>query len=790
MRIRGERWRVLDGTVYGDARVLTVQGCERTNQGVRARFLLPFERWERVTGIQTTRVVTRRRWRRLAAALLAEALPAPDSLHTAAAADITILSYQLEPALAVNRGVACRLLLADEVGLGKTIQAGLVVAETLARRGDAHVLVLCPAGLRQQWAGELRHRFRLDPVAADSTWVQRAPPIDSANPWAVHPLILASIDYVKRPEVLKSLEPLVWDLLVVDEAHGTGGSSERHAAVRLLAQRARVVVLLTATPHSGDDAAFSRLTATGDLDDAFPLVVFRRTRADVREGTTRRTHWLRARPTATEHAMHAALATYARRVWRGAASPAARLAMIVLTRRACSSASSLVRSLERRLALLSGAPEAAQLPLPLADVPPGDDEPGAELGAPGLHDAADERRSVEAVLACARHASLAESKLRVLARLLARTAEPAIVFTEYRDTLAALERALSDVSTCQLHGGLTAAERAEALDLFASGRRRVLLATDAASEGLNLQWRCRLVIHLEVPWTPLRIEQRVGRVDRIGQAKVVHQIHLLAGSAEETRVAAVMARWARAANVLSAASTLDERQTAAHIIGGDPIPGRPREDALPRGLMTVNLRTAADMEAARLHTVRALLTGVNAGDSLRHGSPVGAPFVARSSRRNRQRGVSAFWLECSDAADQLIWALILGCDGDGFRAGDASPGAVRSAAALCWASAHASIERDRHRLTEAVVTALRAPLVAAVAREQAIGRCAAARHARMAADLLQARLFDRRDERAASAQRELLDRVLARCQTSAAALARVEGHTFITFRPAFALVAW
>src|SRR5262249_10897912 len=152
-----------------------------------------------------------------------------------------------------------------------------------------------------------------------------------------------------------------------------------------------------------------------------------------------------------------------------------------------------------------------------------DEEPGTELAAPGLADADAERRWLERLLVLARAAETYETKVAAIARFLRRARQPAIVFTEYRDTLERLARAVDGGAVCRaapaarLHGGLTPAERAEELRRFTNGGAPVLLATDAASEGLNLHHRCRLVVNLEVPWTPLRFEQRVGRVDRLGQ---------------------------------------------------------------------------------------------------------------------------------------------------------------------------------------------------------------------------------------------------------------------------------
>ena len=783
VRIRDQRWSVSESTPYADATVVTVVGCDRDNRGARARYLLPFETLERLPSIRSTRLVSRQRWRRLVRDTLASATPSSTSLRAARDADITILPYQLEPALAVVSGVAARLLIADAVGLGKTIQAGLIVAETLARRGDAHTLVICPAGLREQWRSELTERFNLAPVVLDSTSLQRLP-LDGANPWAAHPLVLTSTDYIKRPEVMRALEPLVWDLLIVDEAHGTAGQSDRHAAAARLAQRARTVVMLTATPHSGDDASFGRLIATGDLDTAFPLLVFRRTRADVSGAAGRHTRWLAVRPSALELGMHRALEAYVERVWRRPTSPAARLAMVVLTRRACSSAASLARSVERRLALLSGnTTDDDQLALPLMLADEDDAEPGAQIGAPGLADERDERRTLDALLALARRAARSECKFALLRRLLRRSSEPAIVFTEYRDTLATLDNELAGFHTCQLHGGLTAAERVSVLRDFTTGAKRVLLATDAASEGLNLQHRCRLVVHLEVPWTPTRIEQRVGRVDRIGQARTVHQVHLVTrGTIEQSRVADVVRRGVRAASALNALAgdAADERLTAAYVLGGGTLPGPAQPETAPAaGLITADLRDRAVREAARLLAGRVLRPVRNALPPVIQNRPV--------ATRSRRCGASlwALWLEYVDVDGQPASETLVGVE------------AARMPARLSDAAARTLLDESWARLEQIVrscppthdaLPGMRVAAAVALRRERAIARAIERRHGRMAAGLVQGALFDRRAEREAIAQRDVADQALARCRMRIRALERLD-EIALTVRPAFALIS-
>jgi hypothetical protein len=165
---------------------------------------------------------------------------------------------------------------------------------------------------------------------------------------------------------------------------------------------------------------------------------------------------------------------------------------------------------------------------------------------------------------------LHESKLHALLRLLRRLGdEPAIVYTEYRDTLTHIVEALPPTRAghvAMLHGAMPRGAREESLRRFASGDATLLLATDAAGEGLNLQQRCRLVINIELPWNPNRLEQRVGRVDRLGQARTVHAIHLvLADTGEDILRQTLATRVARIEDALTvsvAATSTDKNRVA------------------------------------------------------------------------------------------------------------------------------------------------------------------------------------------------------------------------------------
>jgi len=542
--VRGSRWRVADVRPYDGCAVVTLHGVVRPLNGRIRRVLSPFDRIEPVERPRRARFVGGRTWQRVCRSAIAAAVPA-GGLSTASTAAIDLLPYQLEPALAIARGYGTRLLLADEVGLGKTVQAGLIASELIARGSVERAIVLAPAGLRDQWVEEFAVRFGLESVRVDGRVLRHTAAVlpIGVNPWLTAPVAIASIDYVKRPEVLPAVAAVPWDLVIVDEAHTAAAESDRRAAAHTLAARAPYVLLLTATPHSGDRELFESLCHVGAVGEA-PLIVFRRTRAAIGMAARRRVHIVRITATAAERRMHAQLRRYAAAVRAEQGRPRGEVALLalgVLHKRMVSSAWSLAMSVERRLRAIAADDEAGgaeQLTLPLGDQW-GEltdvDRPPVWPAALGLADRERERRLLQALLAAAQDASARETKLDYLTRLLRRTREPVVVFTEYRDTLLHVQSALPRPITI-LHGGLGREERADALRVFGSTPGIVLLATDAAAEGLNLHHRCRMVVNLELPWNPSRLEQRIGRVDRIGQQRIVHAFHLVAADLGETDV--------------------------------------------------------------------------------------------------------------------------------------------------------------------------------------------------------------------------------------------------------------
>jgi superfamily II DNA or RNA helicase len=642
--VRGRQWTVSGQTPGADCTAV------RLNEigGDRAQTLLiPFDRLRPIDGRPRPRLVRPRRW-------LHDLDRARLQLHpfggcrAAAHAPLRLLPYQLEPAIAVIRDGVSRVLIADKVGLGKTIQAGLIVLELSQQHDACRALVLVPAGLREQWIAELRLRLGLEATFADSAWIRTARNDRPAhvNPWSLPGIYVASCDLVKRPEVLRALEDVSWDVVVVDEAHTASSRSDRHLAVHAIAGRARHVVLLSATPNNGDPAEFAALCEIGKLGgDPSPLLLFERTRAAAGEHRPRKTVVVSVTCTDHERRMHALLRRYCSRLWDEAGrrgDERARLVAIVLRKRALSSAASLAASVERRLTLLSGSPanEPRQLPLPLPAAADEeileDDEPIAGLAAPGLADANSERRWLTNVAAIAHEAALQESKTRFLLRLLARLrrhgSTSALIFTEYRDTLARLLHriAVAGHEAVVLHGGLTAAERSTVQHTF-NERGGILLATDAAAEGLNLHQRCHLVIHYELPWNPARLEQRCGRVDRFGQTARVHELALVAEHTAERLVIAPLLQRSRGTGPRQGAMlvALTESRVASAVMDGEETAADAGEPAaLPASVTPApaDLAASAIREVARLEETRRLIRRS-------HRCPAGQPKLPISTLR-------------------------------------------------------------------------------------------------------------------------------------------------------------
>jgi len=493
---------------------------------------------------------------------------------------VALEAYQLAPALRLLAKPRPSLLIADDVGLGKTIEAGLALLELMARGRANRILIVTPPGLMDQWRDELLEKFGLSFTILDNAaGVARAQTDLPAgvNPWDALPRVITSLDFLKKETVRHRALRKRWDLVIVDEAHalaesGTPDNPYRTQRTRLgieLRKASRGLLLLTATPHNGYSHSFRSLVELVEPIGA----TFQGSREAVRrrmEGARirrmkaqikRRLPDGREEPvfparevsgipvtglSADEAVLMRKVASYCSRTAREAeGSEAAELvgfAMQIIKKRALSSKVALARTIEHRLAALKKEeereepPDRAELRDFQADLPLG--EAAAERTARRILKSAipaDERRrksevrALETIRRALRKLPAGDPKLEALIAEMQRVLEEdpnekLIIFTEYLDTLAAIEERLAIEQALAgryvvFRGGLSRSQRLKRQDAFEQPEMRLLLATDAASEGLNLQRCCRRVIHVELPWNPNRMEQRNGRVDRYGQMR-------------------------------------------------------------------------------------------------------------------------------------------------------------------------------------------------------------------------------------------------------------------------------
>lgn len=524
---------------------------------------------------------------------------------------VQVEDFQLTPLLRALQSQRISLLLADDVGLGKTIEAGLILTELLIRRRIRRVLILSPAALRKQWQQEMKTKFSLPFEVVDRAethQLQKRLGLD-ANPWRTYSRIVTSYHYLRQPDVLEQFRSacqqpegsaqLPWDLLIVDEAHNLmpanfGEDSDLCKMLRRISPWFEHKLFLTATPHNGHTRCFSglleqldpvRFSQTSDLTSAqhqrIPEVVIRRLKRDINQQDQQAGHTPRFCDRVTEP-VPLYLGSEERRLSRAfgefrqavkqliASSPkseqlAGAFAIEVLNKRLLScpytfaqswyrfqegvkqpeaTAVSSVQAAQRALsedidddletegrlqyaAKTVGSwlkPLIPNLETEIAQVDQALQQLGLILEEEDLPNPIIDERWEKLL-------KVIQTNLRSGEQWL--TTERLVIFTEYKTTLDYLERRLQqqfpeDPSPIKvLYGGLADAEREEIKQAFNDfdDPVRILVATDAASEGLNLQETAHLVLHYDIPWNPARLDQRNGRLDRHGQARDVIVFH-------------------------------------------------------------------------------------------------------------------------------------------------------------------------------------------------------------------------------------------------------------------------
>ncbi len=507
------------------------------------------------------------------------------------------LPHQLVALQRAISGDRIRYLLADEVGLGKTIEAGLILRELKIRGLARRILIVAPTGLVLQWQSEMKTHFNETFYFMGTNSIQGLRAVGfiakDENLWRRYDQIICPLDTVKPMETRRGwnqdqlarynrdrFEDIVsagWDLIIVDEAHRLGGSTEQVARFKLgdaLAQAAPYLLLLSATPHQGKSDAFRRLIGFLDADalpgdDAIsreaiaPLVIRteKRRAIDANGNPLFKPRFTQLIPIewgaahTEQRALYEAVTEYVRDGYNRAIKAkqtAIGFLMILMQRLVTSSTAAIRTALERRLAVLD-LPQ-GQLSLFPEDV--SDDWSSLDgqqqldtILKTRLKALKDERKEVELLLSAARRCEAngpdvkAEALLSQIQRQQREESDPTLkvlIFTEFVPTQVMLADFLErrGFTVVSLNGAMDLLERRHVQQRFASDAQ-ILISTDAGGEGLNLQF-CHVIVNYDLPWNPMKLEQRIGRVDRIGQKHIVRALNFALEGTVELRVRDVL----------------------------------------------------------------------------------------------------------------------------------------------------------------------------------------------------------------------------------------------------------
>ncbi|GGX52648.1 helicase [Streptomyces minutiscleroticus] len=653
IEVRDEEWMVRNHKQVRSGEFLVeAVGASDLVRGQEAKFLVPTMDTPRVLLPENTELVADssphfRRGRLFLEAVLRKT-PLPQRERRLALTDGFLLDrmdYQLRPAAkALANPLRPRLLIGDVVGLGKTLEIGVILGELIRRGRGERILVVTPAPVLEQFQHEMWTRFSLPLVRLDSAGIARIERKIPAgrNPFTYYKRVIISMDTLKNPRRYRPwLEHIRWDAVVIDESHNLiNQGSDRRALADLLAENTDALILASATPHNGDMPAFTGLIRLLDPmaiqdsrkpkpEELKPLMI-RRTKVSAEVADQLSGHWaprggshpLRCRANALEEEVFQELADH----WlvRPDKHVAAddRLFPYVLLKSFLSSHRALFATARKRLTQTGHTlPERHRITDSLlSDI----EERTAE--------AASLLRLMELARAIERAAKgpegmSATSKLKGLVdelrRIKVRPGSPtrAVVFSERRETLDWLGEVLppllgwtdpddAKAAVKVLHSsGVSDRVQQEYVDEFAraGGDIRLLLTGDGASEGVNLHRQCHHLIHWDLPWSLIRVEQRNGRIDRYGQTRPPEFRAMILQSAvegalDDTHIAEkVLTREERVHDVLGAVEAatrmndgaLEEKRVMEALLKGEP-----PQQALD-GLQTVSMDDLDELEAGR-----------------------------------------------------------------------------------------------------------------------------------------------------------------------------------------------
>ena len=509
-------------------------------------------------------------------ALSSGVIPLPHQLH--------VLERALE-----TRNI--RYILADEVGLGKTIEAGMIIKELKARGLITRILVVCPTGLVSQWSVEMQEKFHEKfqvILPSDFDTIRRL--TDNDDVYGQFDQVISPMDSIKPVEKhagwsdkrvekynQERIEAIInsgWDLIIIDEAHRVAGSSSyvaRYKLGYLLSQASPYLLLLTATPHNGKTEPFLRLVRLLD-EQAFPnyksivkeQVAPYLIRSEKREAIDNNgnllfkkrythlveLHWDERH--SLQRQLYELVSSYVSKIydkarWNRKKNMCLIFLMIIMQRMVTSSTAAVRQSMEHRLRVLLEE-ETRVNTMSESDWDERDIEDGDADAMEAMSlDRSAEIEKLKMIISVAKQAEFQHHDVKVDALFDTidelQSEDPAqkiILFTEFVGTQVYLKKLLESrgYSVSVLNGSMDIEERNNALNEFKMSTG-IFISTDAGGEGLNLQF-ANIIINYDLPWNPMKIEQRCGRADRIGQQRDVHIYNMIIGDTVESRVREVL----------------------------------------------------------------------------------------------------------------------------------------------------------------------------------------------------------------------------------------------------------
>lgn len=492
-----------------------------------------------------------------------------DKLTSLSNSRTRLLPHQIEATHRVCSSLRPRFLLADEVGLGKTIEAGLVMKELMLRKGYRRILVAAPATLTIQWQNEMRTRFNEEFVVLHRGNFEHIMLRAARQPTL---RLITSIDFIKNEKYNEKLLKLPWDMAVFDEAHrlrrDENKVTQAYAFAERISSRVDAMLLLSATPFRGKLEELYFLIAlldphilgprhafynefvipsrNGDsiehLKAKLDRILIRRRKVEVGGFTRRIARTVRFDLSPEERAFYDATTEYVRREYNIAMAEKNRavgFVMIVFQKLLDSSSRALLRALEKRKAMLEmrmhrtqafserlaneeddfmdslDSLEDEDALVEMAEELGGEDRSAVQQS---LHDLRKEILTLARLIQLGRKIRIdrkTQNLKETITRLKKKGHEKIIVFTQFRTTQDYLAETLKEYDVILFHGSLNTKQKEDAIDAFKK-RAEVLICTEAGGEGRNLQF-ADILVNYDLPWSPLKIEQRIGRIHRFGQ---------------------------------------------------------------------------------------------------------------------------------------------------------------------------------------------------------------------------------------------------------------------------------